>query len=71
LEFGRPLRLCRYFSFGAGRYRLFNATLPTTDERFTVIYSGGDKKRKGVDFILRREAKSNSVTSHNIRAYNI
>ena len=30
----------------------FETTLPETKEKFPVIFSGGDKKRKGVAFII-------------------
>ena len=36
----------------------FEATIPTVTEKFRVIYSGSDKKRKGVAFILSGSAKA-------------
>jgi len=38
----------------------FETTLPTTGEKFRVglIFSGGDKRRRGVAFILRNSART-------------
>ena len=34
----------------------FKSTIPTNEEVYTVIYSGGKKHRKGVGFILNKKA---------------
>ena len=44
----------------------FEATLPGSDERFRVHYSGGDKKRKGVAFILRGHVKAAEYSWHEV-----
>jgi len=44
------LGLVETFSDGTGD---FETTLLTNDEKFRIIYSGGDKKRRAVAFILR------------------
>ena len=54
------LGVAETFYDGAGD---FEATLPATKENFRIIYSGSDKKRKGVAFILAGASKT-AVQSH-------
>ena len=44
----------------------FEATLPGSEQTFRVIYSGGDKKRKGVAFILCGRVNATGYSWHNV-----
>jgi len=44
----------------------FETTLPETKEKFAVIFSGGDKKRKGVAFITRGRLRDSVKNYDNV-----
>jgi len=44
----------------------FETTLPETKEKFAVIFSGNDKKRKGVAFITRGRLRDSVKNYDNV-----